>query len=61
MILGPGVTSIALHLSVPIIAAFGGALLLSEDVTARLPIASKATLGGFWLVLARGAKAADVR
>ena len=61
MILGPRVTSIALHLSVPIIAAFGGALLLSEDVTARLLIASTATLGGIWLVLARRAKAADVR
>ncbi len=49
------------QLSVPIIAAFGGALLLSEDVTARLLIASTATLGGIWIVLAQRAKAADVR
>ncbi len=49
------------QLSVPIIAAFGGALLLSEDITARLLIASTATLGGIWIVLAQRAKAADVR
>ncbi len=61
MILGPRVTSIALHLPVPIIAAFGGALLLSEDVTARLLIASTATLGGIWLVLAQRAKVTDTR
>jgi drug/metabolite transporter (DMT)-like permease len=49
------------QLSVPIIAAFGGVVLLSEDVTARLLIASTATLGGIWLVLAQRAKATDIR
>ena len=39
------------QLSVPVIAAFGGVLLLSEAVTARLLIASAATLGGVALVL----------
>jgi drug/metabolite transporter (DMT)-like permease len=49
------------QLSVPIIAAFGGVVLLSEDVTARLLIASIATLGGIWIVLAQRARAADIR
>ena len=49
------------QLSVPIIAAFGGVVLLSEDVTVRLLIASTATLGGIWLVLAQRAKAVDIR
>lgn len=47
------------QLSVPVIAAFGGVLLLSERVTARLLIASVAVLGGIALVLLqRGASAA---
>ena len=41
------------QLSVPIIAAFGGVVLLSEEVTARLLVASAATLGGDALVLAQ--------
>jgi drug/metabolite transporter (DMT)-like permease len=41
------------QLSVPVIAAFGGALLLSEDVTLRLLVASAATLGGVAIVLAQ--------
>lgn len=49
------------QLSVPIIAAFGGVVLLSEGVTARLLIASTATLGGIWLVLAQRAKVTDTR
>ena len=49
------------QLSVPIIAAFGGVVLLSEDLTARLLIASIATLGGIWIVLAQRARAADIR
>jgi len=39
------------QLSVPVIAAFGGVLLLGEDVTPRLVIASLATLGGVAIVL----------
>jgi drug/metabolite transporter (DMT)-like permease len=39
------------QLSVPPIAAFGGALLLSEAITARLALSSAAILGGIALVL----------
>lgn len=39
------------QLSVPVIAAVGGVLLLSEPVTLRLVVASAATLGGIGLVL----------
>jgi drug/metabolite transporter (DMT)-like permease len=39
------------QLSVPIIAAFGGTFLLAEPVSARLILASLATLGGIGLVL----------
>jgi len=43
------------QLSVPVIAAFGGVLLLAEPVTLRLVIASAATLGGVAIVLRRRA------
>jgi len=43
------------QLSVPIIAAFGGVVVLSEHVTVRLLIASAATLGGVAIVLAQRA------
>lgn len=39
------------QLSVPIIAAIGGVMLLGEDVTLRLVLASVATLGGVAVVL----------
>jgi drug/metabolite transporter (DMT)-like permease len=39
------------QLSVPVIAALGGVVLLAEPVTARLMISSVATLGGVALVL----------
>jgi drug/metabolite transporter (DMT)-like permease len=39
------------QLSVPVIAALGGVLLLAEPITVRLLLASAATLGGVWLVL----------
>jgi drug/metabolite transporter (DMT)-like permease len=39
------------QLSVPVIAAFGGALVLDETVTSRLSIASVAVLGGIAVVL----------
>jgi len=41
------------QLSVPVIAAIGGVVLLAEPVTIRLVIASLATLGGISLVLAQ--------
>jgi drug/metabolite transporter (DMT)-like permease len=43
----------AVQLSVPLIAAFGGVLLLSEAITPRLAVASMAILGGIALVLSR--------
>ncbi len=47
------------QLSVPVIAAFCGVVLLSEQVTPRLLIASAVTLGGVAIVLSqRAAKAA---
>jgi drug/metabolite transporter (DMT)-like permease len=41
------------QLSVPAITAFGGVLLLSEPLSARLAIASVAILGGIALALTR--------
>jgi len=46
------------QLSVPVIAAIGGVILLSEDVTLRLVLASAATLGGVAIVLAQRARKA---
>ncbi|MEQ8858487.1 MAG: DMT family transporter [Pseudomonadales bacterium] len=39
------------QLTVPVIAAVGGAVLLAEPLSLRLLLASAATLGGIWLVL----------
>ncbi len=41
------------QLSVPVIAAVGGILFLSEQITLRLVVASGLTIGGIWLVLAQ--------
>jgi len=41
------------QLSVPVIAAIGGVMLLSEEVTLRLMVASAATLGGVAIVLSQ--------
>jgi len=46
------------QLSVPLIAAFGGVVLLSEAITPRLLAASAAILGGIALVLATRAQTA---
>lgn len=55
-----GTRAATVQLSVPVIAAFGGVILLSEDVTLRLLIASAATLGGVAIVLTqRAAKASS--
>lgn len=43
----------SIQLSVPVIAAFGGVVLLGEDFSARLALASVATLGGIAVVLAQ--------
>lgn len=43
----------AVQLSVPIIAAIGGIVLLCEPLTPRLVVSSAAILGGVALVLAR--------
>ena len=51
-----GLTAIraaTVQLSVPVIAAIGGVLLLGEDVTMRLVLASVATLGGIAVVIGR--------
>jgi len=49
------------QLSVPVIAALGAVLFLSEPITSRLAIASIATLGGVALVLAQRAAPAKPR
>jgi drug/metabolite transporter (DMT)-like permease len=50
-----GTQAATVQLSVPVIAAFGGVLLLSETVTLRLLVSSVATLGGVAIVLAQRA------
>ncbi|NCF62590.1 MAG: EamA family transporter [Gammaproteobacteria bacterium] len=47
----PATRAATVQLSVPVIAAIGGVILLSEQVTLRLVLASVATLGGIALVL----------
>lgn len=46
-------TAAMVQLSVPVIAAVGGVLLLSETLTERLAVASIVTLGGIGLAVAR--------
>jgi drug/metabolite transporter (DMT)-like permease len=48
----------SVQLSVPLIAALGGVLLLDEAFTARLAVASVAILGGIALVLLKGRRRA---
>jgi drug/metabolite transporter (DMT)-like permease len=48
------------QLSVPVIAAFGGVVLLSEPVTLRLLLASAAILGGVAMVLGQRARVSSV-
>lgn len=47
------ISAAAVQLAVPVIAAFGGVILLSERITLRLALASCATLGGIGIVLAQ--------
>jgi len=49
-------TAATVQLSVPVIAAFGGVLLLSEPVTLRLLIASLVVLGGIYLTINASAR-----
>jgi drug/metabolite transporter (DMT)-like permease len=49
------------QLSVPLIAAFGGVIFLSEAITPRLAFASVAILGGIALVLMGKARAAKTQ
>ena len=51
----PATRAATVQLSVPVIAAFGGVMFLSEQITLRLLIASAATLGGIAIVLAQRA------
>ena len=54
-------TAATVQLSVPVIAAAGGVVLLSEPITVRLLIASAMILGGIWLVLTkRGRRVAAI-
>jgi drug/metabolite transporter (DMT)-like permease len=46
------------QLSVPLLAAFGGVLFLSEAITPRLAAASVAILGGIALVLSQKSRSA---
>jgi drug/metabolite transporter (DMT)-like permease len=52
-----GTRAATVQLSVPVIAAFAGVILLGEQVTPRLLLASAATLGGVWIVLAQRTRA----
>ena len=53
---GLAATSAAtVQLSVPVIAAIGGVVVLSEDVTLRMLVASAATLGGVAIVMSQRA------
>lgn len=52
----PGLTAgraATVQLCVPVIAALGGIVLLSEQITVRLVVASSLTIGGIWIVLAQ--------
>jgi drug/metabolite transporter (DMT)-like permease len=46
------------QLSVPVLAAIGGAILLAEEVTVRMMVASLATLGGIAIVLMQRSRSA---
>lgn len=57
----PGLTAsraATVQLSVPVIAAIGGVLFLSEQITLRLVVASALTIGGIWLVLSQRSRRA---
>jgi drug/metabolite transporter (DMT)-like permease len=60
-----GVQAASVQLTVPVIAAVSGVLLLAESLTTRLVLASVAVLGGVWLVVtqraARGARSDNPR
>ena len=47
-----GTHAATIQLAVPVIAALGAVLLLSEPITPRLALAAAMTLGGVWMALA---------
>lgn len=47
-------TAATVQLSVPVITALGGVLLLGESLNLRLVLASVVILGGIWMVIANG-------
>lgn len=60
----PGLTAgraATVQLSVPVIAALGGVLLLSEQISLRLVVASGLTIGGIWIVLTQRSRKVPVR
>jgi len=60
----PGLTAgraATVQLSVPVIAAIGGIVLLSEQPGLRLIIASGLTIGGIWIVLAQRSRRVAVK
>lgn len=54
-------TAATVQLSVPVIAALGGVLLLGESLSLRLVLASGAILGGIWLVTVKEQRAEPKR
>ena len=57
----PATQAATVQLSVPVIAALGGVLLLGEPLSARLSVAAVAILGGIALVIAGGRRALPLR
>lgn len=57
----PAARAATVQLSAPAIAALGGVVLLGEELTLRLVVASAAMLGGVFIVLAQKAKSAAPR
>jgi drug/metabolite transporter (DMT)-like permease len=60
----PGLTAgraATVQLSVPVIAALGGVVLLSEQINLRLVVASGLTIGGIWIVLAQRSRTVAAR
>jgi drug/metabolite transporter (DMT)-like permease len=53
------ISAATVQLSVPVAAALGGLVLMTENVTLRLVLASCATLGGIALVLTQRSRAAE--
>jgi drug/metabolite transporter (DMT)-like permease len=57
----PAMSAALVQLSVPVLAAIAGVILVDEDVTIRLAVATIATLGGIWLALRVGPATSTAR